>query len=233
HAEPDAAVAARDDRHVAFEIEHSAPPPSRLRVAAIILRRDTPARIAVVLLLVEHHDVVHLLTLGVRAFHRDRHRLPVLRDDPSEGLSDLPALLVRAVCRPRVDSLERHPVGDLGPSERVVLAVELRRVLARRARPVRVDEFSRHFLPLTRELDVQRQTLWRRAGTELGLRHIELPRADSWIARLGRRFATSAARAAPRARTTPRVNGRQGERIVPLLPTSELQPDVGRLTWVG
>src|SRR5206468_7508354 len=97
HAEPDAAVAARDDRHVAFEIEHSAPPPSRLRVAAITLRRDTPARIAVVLLLVEHHDVVHLLTLGVRAFHRDRHRLPVLRDDPSEGLSDLPALLVRAV----------------------------------------------------------------------------------------------------------------------------------------
>src|SRR2546430_4583561 len=78
-----------------------------------------------------------------------------LRDDPFEGLSHLPTLRVSAVCRPRVDSLERHRIGDRGSRERIVLAVEIRSVLASRASPVRVDELGRHFLPLTRGFHLQ------------------------------------------------------------------------------
>src|SRR5881409_2079610 len=52
--------------------------------------------------------------------------------------------------------------------------------------------------------------------------HVPILGSRAWAAR----FATSVARAVPRARATPSVNVRQGECIVPLLPTSELQRDV-------
>src|SRR5437773_8265104 len=58
------------------------------------------------LLLLKHSDVVHCLTLGVRALRRDGHRLPVLRDDPREDLNNLVALLVSAFRCPCIDALE-------------------------------------------------------------------------------------------------------------------------------
>jgi hypothetical protein len=59
-----------------------------------------------VLLLFEDSDVVHGLTLSVRAFCRDGHRLPVLGDDPCQGLNHRIPLLVSAYRGPCVDSLE-------------------------------------------------------------------------------------------------------------------------------
>ena len=63
------------------------------------------SRFVVILLLVEDDDVVHCLTLGVRALRRHGHGLPVLRNDPSEGRSNFVTLLVSAVCRTCVDAL--------------------------------------------------------------------------------------------------------------------------------
>jgi hypothetical protein len=59
-----------------------------------------------VLLLLEHDDVAHRLTLSVLALHCDVHRLPVRRDDSPDGLSHRTALLVSAFGGPCVDSLE-------------------------------------------------------------------------------------------------------------------------------
>src|SRR6266852_5281868 len=99
---------------------------SGLRVSAKLACRNdyTHSR----LLLLEQSDVVYGLTLGVLAFRSHSHCLPVLGDDSSEDLGHRAALLVSAFCRPCVDSLERHRVGDLGPGERIVLAVEIGRV---------------------------------------------------------------------------------------------------------
>src|SRR5207245_584338 len=50
---------------------------------------------------------------------------------------------------------------------------------------VGIDALGRNFLPLARRLNLHRKTLGWRTRTELGLRHVELPRAHSWIGRLG------------------------------------------------
>ncbi len=68
--------------------------------------RRAQRHVAFVLLLVEHDDVVHGLTLSVRALRRDGHGLSVLRHHTREGLGHLAALLVRAFGRSCVDSLE-------------------------------------------------------------------------------------------------------------------------------
>ena len=71
-----------------------------------VYRVPRPLHASELLLPLKQSNVVHRLTLGVRALRRDGHCLPVLRDDPSEGLNHLGALLVGAYCRPCVDSLE-------------------------------------------------------------------------------------------------------------------------------
>ena len=137
------------------------------------------------LLLFPDRDVVHGLPLRVRACGRDRHRFPILGDDSARSHHHLLALFVRAFDGPGIDALEGHRVGVLGPCYRIVLAVVLRRVLRPRGCACRVDALRGGFLPLAGRLNFHCVTLGGRAGIVLGLLHVELPRAEARIARLG------------------------------------------------